>query len=154
MDGWMDGFVISDFLCGVRCIFALLGFYAAWIGSLLPTFRQNRSVPTLRPKHDERTAGILKTGLINCTETLVNNCRSTLRKIPGERLSGITWSTLKNSAFRPCGVWCVIGSGVSNSTWFSKCHQTICFSDAGVEFSCRVRSEPRNHTHMNVRLHF
>jgi len=82
--------VILDLLCGVRYIFALMGFYAAWIGSLSPTFRQNLSVPPLRPKHDENTDGILKTGRINCTETSVNNCRSSLRKIPEERLSRIT----------------------------------------------------------------
>jgi hypothetical protein len=37
--------VISGFPRGVNELFVLLGFYEAWIGSLLPTFRDNLSVP-------------------------------------------------------------------------------------------------------------
>ena len=40
--------VISDFRCGVTEIFDLLGCYAAWIGSLLPQFRDKLSVPSFK----------------------------------------------------------------------------------------------------------
>jgi len=54
----------------IQGIFAFLGLYAAWIGGLLRTFRQNLSVSPIRPKHDKRTAGILKTGRINVPKRL------------------------------------------------------------------------------------
>jgi len=40
--------VTSGFPCGVNEICAILLFYAAWTGSLLPTFRYNLSIPSSR----------------------------------------------------------------------------------------------------------
>jgi len=40
--------VALGFSCGVNEICAKLLFYVVWIGSLLPTFRDNLSIPSSR----------------------------------------------------------------------------------------------------------
>jgi len=71
---------------GKKEIFALLGCYAALIGSYLPTFRDCRSVTSLM------VSGLwhINMGPIGCPETSVINYQSTLRNIPEERRSLFT----------------------------------------------------------------
>ena len=45
--------VISGYRRSVDEICAIFGFYAAWNGSFLPTFRDNISVPTSSVKHSD-----------------------------------------------------------------------------------------------------
>jgi hypothetical protein len=83
-------------------IFALLGFYAAQNGSLVPTFLDNLSVPS------SRTAWPLKMVPISCTEMSIRNYYFTLRNIPNARryhldrggslksLESLLQATLKN----------------------------------------------------------
>ena len=61
----MSESVISGFPRGVTEVFALLGFYEAYSGNSIPTFRDNLSVPSSRIKQSK------KMGLIGCPETLV-----------------------------------------------------------------------------------
>jgi hypothetical protein len=58
-------------------ICAVLGSYAASSGNLLPTFRDNASMPSW----------LLKMGQIYCPEMSVKHYNSTLRKNPEERWS-------------------------------------------------------------------
>jgi hypothetical protein len=51
--------MISDFRRDVDEICALLGYYAAWRGNCLPTFRENASVPFSRVKSPSRKVGLL-----------------------------------------------------------------------------------------------
>ena len=60
-------------------IFDILGFCAAHIFSLKPTFRDNLSIPS------SWAACPLKMGPIGCSETSVYNYQSTLRHISEER---------------------------------------------------------------------
>jgi hypothetical protein len=79
--------VISGFRCGVNEIFALVGCYAAQIGSQLPTFRDNLSVPSSRA-----TVVTLEDG----TDTLsrnVGNYQYMLRNIPEDRRSKFQFYT-------------------------------------------------------------
>ena len=62
---YMSESVMSGFPRGVNQIFALLGFYEAYSGNSIPTFRDNLSVPSSRVKQSK------KMGLIGCPETLV-----------------------------------------------------------------------------------
>jgi hypothetical protein len=59
----------SRFYCGVNKICALFGFYVAQNGNILPTFRDNLSVP-LRVRQFSRHLKIVTTG---CPETSVIN---------------------------------------------------------------------------------
>ena len=64
----------------------LLGYYAGYSGSSIPTFRHNLSGPHLQGSRN----WILdpwKMGLIGCPKTSVNNCHCTLRNNPEERSS-------------------------------------------------------------------
>jgi hypothetical protein len=61
----MSESVISGFPRGVTEVFALLGFYEAYSGNSIPTFRDNLSVPSSTIKQSK------KKGLIGCPETLV-----------------------------------------------------------------------------------
>jgi hypothetical protein len=70
-------------------ICALLGYYAAWSGSSVPTFRDNLSVPSWRFKRSNKaffswTSWPLKTRPIGCPETSVQKYHSTPRNIPEE----------------------------------------------------------------------
>jgi hypothetical protein len=69
---WLS--VISGFRHGVNEIFALLRCYAAFIGSLLPTFRDNLLVPSSRVK-----GMILEDGTYRLSQNL--------HYIPGEQRS-------------------------------------------------------------------
>jgi hypothetical protein len=76
-------------------IYALLAFYAAYSGSLLPIFRGNLSVPSSKLKHSsgqEVQDGLtLEDGPIGCPKTsAVTHYHSTLRKIPEDGLSHFT----------------------------------------------------------------
>ena len=62
---------ICDFFCG---------FYAAQSGRLMPTFRDNLSVPS------SRTAWLFKMVSTDCPETSVGNYNYMLRKIPKDRI--------------------------------------------------------------------
>jgi hypothetical protein len=70
---------------------ALVEFYAAYVGSLLSTFRDNLSFPTLRVKQSKKTARSQKMGSTCCPETSITNYRPTLRKTPEERAAAETW---------------------------------------------------------------
>jgi hypothetical protein len=82
-----DVYMISWFRCHVDDICALLGYYAALIGSSLPTFRDNLSVPSSRVK----SLRPLKMVPIGCPETSLQNYHTTLRNIPDERRSQWCW---------------------------------------------------------------
>jgi hypothetical protein len=69
-------YVISSFHHCVNEIFALLECYAAYIGSYLPTFRNNLSVLSSRVKN---------MGQVAFLETSANNYQSTPLNIPEER---------------------------------------------------------------------
>ena len=86
-------FVISGFHRDVNENCTFPGYYAAYSGNSLPTFRDNLSVPSSRvwkSKKVSRNSRIwiylfLKTGPIVCPDTSVRNCHSTLCNIPEER---------------------------------------------------------------------
>jgi len=68
------------------CLFkicALLGYYAAYNGDLLPTFHKNLPVPSSRVKNPRRFLP-LTMGPISCPETSVTNYHSGLRNRPEE----------------------------------------------------------------------
>jgi len=68
------------------CLFqicALLGYYAAYSGHLLPTFREKLLVKSSRVKKTRRILP-LKVGPISCPETSVTNYHSALRNSPEE----------------------------------------------------------------------
>ena len=76
-------------------IYALLTFYAAYNGSLLPIFRGNLSVPSSKVKHssgqDVQDNLTLEDGPIGCPKTSAAiHYHSTLRKIPEEGRSHFT----------------------------------------------------------------
>jgi hypothetical protein len=77
-------FMISGLLRDVHDICALLGYYAASSGNPLPTFWGNVSVSSSRDKM----------GPIRSPETWVNNYHSTLRNIPEERRSHVSFHYL------------------------------------------------------------
>ena len=64
---------------------ALLGYYAAYVGNSLPTFREKPNGPIFNSQavssvKQPKTARRLKMGLISCPETSVTNYHSMLRK--------------------------------------------------------------------------
>jgi hypothetical protein len=63
-------------------IFAVLGLYALLIGSSIPMFRDNLSVP-----FQSWTTWTSKMGQIDCPETSVSNYQCAFRKIPEDRRS-------------------------------------------------------------------
>ena len=69
--------MISDFRYKVYEKCALLGYYAAYRGNLLPTFRDNLSIPSSR----------VQIGPIGCPETLIINNPYSLCNDPEERSS-------------------------------------------------------------------
>jgi hypothetical protein len=73
--------LISGFWREVDEICALLGYYIAYNGNSLPTFRGNLSVPSPRVKKYK------KIGQACCPETSVKNYQSTLSNIPEKRRS-------------------------------------------------------------------
>jgi len=73
--------VISGFRHIVKDIFALLGRYAAYFGSKIPTFRDDLSVPC------SRTVRPLQKGPTSCPDTSVDSYQSTLRNVPEGRRS-------------------------------------------------------------------
>ena len=95
--------IIPSFLLINSEICALLGCYAAQIGSYLPTFRDNPSVPFLKVMQSKKnwTARLLKMGAMGCPEISVNNDNSTLRNIPEEPRSHLhRGGSLKSRKFR------------------------------------------------------
>jgi hypothetical protein len=70
-------------------ICALLGYYAAYGGNLLPMFRDNLSALSSMVKKSKKKRNFLtlESGLIGCSETSVANYHCTLRNIPEERIS-------------------------------------------------------------------
>ena len=71
--------MISSFCREVAENCALLGYYAASSGNLLPTFRDELSSPNFRGQES------LKTGPIDFPETSITNYHYSLRKNPEER---------------------------------------------------------------------
>jgi hypothetical protein len=73
-----------------RCIeiFVLLGRYAALIGSLLLTFRDNLSCPSLRDKQS------LKTGPIGCPETSVTTNQRLVKSQQNEHLQNYIYKAI------------------------------------------------------------
>jgi hypothetical protein len=81
-------YLISGFHCAVDEICVLLGYYLAYSGNSLPTFRDNLSVPTWRVQifKNRRVfrscfSWTLKLGPIGCLETSMRTYHSTLRNI-------------------------------------------------------------------------
>jgi hypothetical protein len=72
----------NGFRHGVVGALAVLGFYGALIGSLLPTFRVRLSVTFSRVKQSSWTAPLLKMGRIGYAETSLNTCQPTRRINP------------------------------------------------------------------------
>lgn len=76
-------------------IFALLRCCAVQVGSCLPTFGDNLSIPSSRAKQSRKnsslTSWILKMGPIRCPETSVNNYELTPHKVPENRLFLRRW---------------------------------------------------------------
>jgi hypothetical protein len=79
-------YVITGYRRFVNAICAILGFYAAWNGSFLPTFRDNISVPSSRVKHSAWPLKMWPTGF---PETTVRNYNSKLRSIPKKHRSQV-----------------------------------------------------------------
>jgi hypothetical protein len=88
-----SNFEMSGFRRHVVDVFDFLGYCAAWVGSWLPTFRENASFPLSRVKQFNcwdrsncLTLGDWKaeTSVINCQPTLRNNSE---RRIPERLLS-------------------------------------------------------------------
>ena len=77
----MECCVASGFRSDVDEICALLGYYAAYSGNYLPTFRDNLSVPSSRTKPTPED------GEIGFPQNLVRNYQSSLRNILEERIS-------------------------------------------------------------------
>jgi hypothetical protein len=76
------------------------GYYIAYSGNSLPTFRYNLSVPSARLNKSKKKAWIyssLKMWPINCPETSVRNYHQTLCNNPEERAQ--ISSTLKSNVF-------------------------------------------------------
>jgi hypothetical protein len=90
-------------------ICSLLGYYAAYSGNSLPTFRDNQSIPSSRDFKKSKFPRIsfpwlslnpLKIGLTDYPETSAMNYHYTLRDIPEERKSHLhSDGSLKS---RPC----------------------------------------------------
>jgi hypothetical protein len=81
---WVELSVILGFRRDIGELGAPRGYYAASIGSPLPTFRDNVSVPSWRIKKSRRP---LKSEAIRCPETSVKDYHSMLRNNPEERRS-------------------------------------------------------------------
>ena len=65
--------------------FALLGCFAAYVGSYLPTRRDTLSTPYSRIKYSSYAPWSLNIGPIGCPETSVNKCQHAIRNIPEDR---------------------------------------------------------------------
>jgi len=78
--------MISGFSCNVNEITALLGFYAAYIGSLL-LMLDNLLVPSSRVKQSKKNAG--NTCVCSCVGNGVGNEWSSENVMPASRVSGI-----------------------------------------------------------------
>jgi len=63
-------------------LFVVLGFHTEWIGSPLPTFQRNLSIP---PAMVFLHCVTLQFRTDICLETSVTNYRSTLHNVPEER---------------------------------------------------------------------
>jgi hypothetical protein len=85
----VGGCVISGLCRDVVDTCVLLGFYAAYSGNSLRTFRHNVSVRSSGVKKFKRIALPLKIGPIGCAETSLRNYYHTLRKNPVERRSHV-----------------------------------------------------------------
>ena len=68
-------------------VFAVLRCYAAYVGSYVPTFRDNLSAPSSRVK--QSTPWPLKMGPLGRCEMSVSNYQHTLCKNPEERRSDV-----------------------------------------------------------------
>ena len=82
----------------------LLGYYAAYTGNALPTFRDNLPVLSQSCKKFKQMQGLicwlLKMGRICCPEMSVRYCHHTLRNIPQERRSHLLRGrSLKSNAY-------------------------------------------------------
>ena len=86
----------SGFRSEVDENYALLGHYAASIGNLLPTFRDNISVPSSRVQNlKENNSLPLKKGPIGCPETSVGNYHYSMRNDTEEHSSLLIYSNLE-----------------------------------------------------------
>ena len=72
--------MISGLRHSVNEICAVLEFYAAQNGNLVPNFRDNLSVPYSRVKHSFWADSPVKMGPISCSETSTHNYHSRVRK--------------------------------------------------------------------------
>ena len=76
---------VSGFFLGVHEVFALLRCYAAWVGSLLPTFLDSQSVPSSRVEQSScRIACPFKMGMIGCPATSVTIYQQAMSNIAQE----------------------------------------------------------------------
>ena len=89
---------ISSFHCGVVEAFAILGWYAAFIGSCLATFRDSLFVPSSKTSQSKNNDWPLKMGRIGSPETSVNNYPRMLRNIPQEQ--GHSWHVRRRKKYK------------------------------------------------------
>jgi hypothetical protein len=94
--------VLSGFRRDMEEICDLLGYYAALSSSSVPTFRDNRSVPSSRVKKS-KFSWPLKMGLIRCPETSVVDNHSTLRNIEEKHRHEVKvkWSFIERAQKSP-----------------------------------------------------
>jgi hypothetical protein len=94
--------VYSGFRRDADEICTLLGYYAASSGNLLPTFRDNVSVPSSKVKKSKKsgwTFSPLKMGPIRCPETSIKDYHSTLLYTPEEGRSQISSYLTENAVY-------------------------------------------------------
>jgi hypothetical protein len=79
--------VISGVRRDIDEICVLLTYYAALIGSSVPTFRINLSVSSSRVKKSKKISSALKVKPVPCRGIFLKEYHSTLRSIPEDRRS-------------------------------------------------------------------
>lgn len=81
---------VPDFFSCVLEVFALLGCYASWVGSLLLTFRHSPSVPSSMVELPScPISPHFKMGMIGCPENLVTNTNR--RCQTSKNITGLKW---------------------------------------------------------------
>jgi hypothetical protein len=102
--------LINEFLEANTVVeaFALLGYYVAYVGSWLPTFRESLSVPYSAKQSKNKNSWPLNMGPTSYTETSVNSYQPTLRNIPEERRPQLQCDRSLKSRLTPFINQCVV----------------------------------------------
>ena len=108
---------ISGFLHEADEICALLGYYTAYSGNFLLSFRDNLSVSSSRVK----ISWLLKTGPIGGPETAVRNYHYTLSNIPEERRSQNCISYTEWKSVCVCYIWRNVVTDAGNIHLLERC---------------------------------